>query len=124
MRVIEVSAPMIEAQIPETFLVNSVNANTLFASKAARIVHAARGRNVYDFAARRTHGLDAADNFARVSYMVGFDGTSNLTAGARHGIPVVGTMAHSFVSERSTPFAATPALSLLRAPYLLTRMIP
>ncbi len=96
--VIEVSAPMIEAQIPETFLVNSVNANTLLASKAARIVHAAHGRNVYDFAARRTHGLDAADIFARVSYMVGFDGTSNLTAGARHGIPVVGTMAHSFVS--------------------------
>ena len=96
--VIEVSAPIIEAQIPETFLVNSINANTLFASKAARIVHAARGRNVFDFAARRTHGLDAADNFARVSYMVGFDGTSNLTAGARHGIPVVGTMAHSFVS--------------------------
>ena len=96
--VIEVSAPMIEAQIPETFLVNSINSNTLFASKAARVVYAARGKNVYDFAARRTHGMDAADNFARASYMVGFDGTSNLAAGARHGIPVVGTMAHSFVS--------------------------
>ncbi len=96
--VIEVSAPIVEAQIPETFLVNCINSNTLFASKAARVVYAARGRNVYDFAARRTHGLDAADKFARVSYMVGFDGTSNLVAGARHGIPVVGTMAHSFVS--------------------------
>ena len=96
--VIEVSAPMLEAQLPETFLVNCINSNTLFASKAARVVYAARGRNVYDFAARRTHGMDAADNFARASYMVGFDGTSNLVAGARHGIPVVGTMAHSFVS--------------------------
>ena len=96
--VVEVSAPIIEAQIPETFLINCVNSSTLLASKASRIVHAARGRNVYDFAARRTHGLDAADCFARVSYMVGFDGTSNLVAGARHGIPVVGTMAHSFVS--------------------------
>ena len=96
--VIEVSAPIVEAQIPETFLVNCINSNTLFASKAARVLYAARGRSVYDFAARRTHGLDAADNFARASYMVGFDGTSNLAAGARHGIPVVGTMAHSFVS--------------------------
>ncbi len=96
--VIEVSAPIVEAQIPETFLVNCVNSNTLFASKAARVVYAARGRNVYDFAARRTHGMDAADSFARASYMVGFDGTSNLSAGARHGIPVVGTMAHSFIS--------------------------
>ena len=96
--VIEVSAPIVEAQIPETFLVNCINSNTLFASKAARVVYAARGRSVYDFAARRTHGMDAADNFARASYMVGFDGTSNLMAGARHGIPVVGTMAHSFVS--------------------------
>ena len=96
--VLEVTAPLIEAQIVETFLINRVNAHTLFASKAARVVYAARGKSVVDFAARRTHGPDAADAFARASYLAGFDGTSNVQAGARHGIPVVGTMAHSFIS--------------------------
>ena len=96
--VLEVTAPLIEAQILETFLINCVNAHTLFASKAARVVHAARGKSVVDFAARRTHGPDAADAFARASYLAGFDGTSNVQAGARHGIPIVGTMAHSFIS--------------------------
>ena len=96
--VIEVTAPVIEAQVLETFLVNQVHLQTILATKAARTVHAARGRPVVDFAARRTHGTEAADKLAVSSYMVGFAGTSNIAAGARHGIPTFGTMAHSFVT--------------------------
>ncbi|MCH8206311.1 MAG: nicotinate phosphoribosyltransferase [Chloroflexi bacterium] len=96
--VVEVTAPVIEAQIAETFVVNQVNLQTLLATKASRVVHAARGRTVVDFAARRTHGTEAADRLARVSYMAGFAGTSNVLAGGRYDIPVYGTMAHSFVT--------------------------
>ena len=96
--VVEVTAPVIEAQIVETLILNQVHYQTLLASKASRVVHAARGRTVVDFGARRTHGMEAADAFARVGYMAGFAGTSNLRAGERYGIPVFGTMAHSFVT--------------------------
>ena len=96
--VVEVTAPVIEAQIVETLLLNQVHYQTLLATKASRVVHAAQGRSVVDFGARRTHGMEAADAFARVSYMAGFAGTSNLRAGERYGIPVFGTMAHSFVA--------------------------
>ena len=96
--VIEVTAPVIEAQVLETFLVNQVNLQTILATKAARSVHAASGRPVVDFAARRTHGTEAAEKLARSCYMVGFAGTSNMAAGASHGIPTFGTMAHSFVT--------------------------
>jgi nicotinate phosphoribosyltransferase len=95
--VLEVTGPVVEAQLVETFLVNQVNLQSILATKAARVMHAARGRQVIDFAARRCQGSEAADQFARVSYLVGFDGTSNTRAGARYGIPVWGTMAHSFV---------------------------
>src|SRR5262249_38118824 len=97
--VIEVTAPVIEAQFLETFLINQVNLQTVLATKAARLVHAARGKSIIDFAARRAHGIDAANKLARVSYMVGFDGTSNTMAGALYGIPVSGTMAHSFITS-------------------------
>ena len=69
----------------------------MIATKATRTVHAAGCRAVVDFGARRAHGLDAADALARLSYLAGFDGTSNVRAGARYGIPLRGTMAHSFV---------------------------
>jgi len=97
--VIEVTAPIIEAQIVETFIINQINLQSLIATKAARCVHAARGRAVVDFSLRRTHGIDAGMKVARASYLAGFAGTSNVRAGRRYGIPVVGTMAHSFVSS-------------------------
>ena len=96
--VIEVTAPVIEAQIVETYLLNQVTLQTILASKAARVVSAARGRTVVDFGARRTHGTDAANKMARAGYMVGVAGTSNLMAGSLYGIPTVGTMAHSWIS--------------------------
>ncbi len=97
--IVEVTAPIIEAQIVETFIINQINFQSLIATKAARCVHAARGRAVVDFSLRRTHGIDAGMKVARSSYLAGFAGTSNVRAGRRYRIPVVGTMAHSFVSS-------------------------
>lgn len=97
--ILEISAPIIEAQIVETFLINQINLQTLIATKASRCVHAARGRTVVDFSLRRTQGTDAGMKVARSSYLTGFGGTSNVLAGKRYDIPIVGTMAHSFVSS-------------------------
>ncbi|MBE0618113.1 MAG: nicotinate phosphoribosyltransferase [Proteobacteria bacterium] len=97
--ILEVTAPIIEAQLVETFVLNAVNLQTAIATKAARCVHAARGRNLVDFSLRRTQGVDAGLKVARASYLAGFGGTSNVLAGKRYGIPVAGTMAHSFVTS-------------------------
>ena len=96
--VLEVAGPVIECQLVETFLVNQINLQSMMATKAARTVHAAAGRQVLDFAARRTHGTDAAVKFARAAHITGFSGTSNVQAAAMYGISPVGTMAHSFVA--------------------------
>jgi nicotinate phosphoribosyltransferase len=95
--VVRVTAPIVEAQIVETFLLNAVCYETLIATKAARIVCAARGRGVVDFSPRRDQGAEAAVKAARSSYIAGAIGTSNVLAGRMFGIPVYGTMAHSFV---------------------------
>jgi len=95
--VLEVTAPIIEAQIVETYLLNTVGFQTLIASKAARCVHAAAGRPLIDFSLRRTQGRDGGLKVARSAYLAGFSGTSNVLAGRRYGIPVSGTMAHSFI---------------------------
>lgn len=97
--VIEVTGPLIEAQLVETYLINQVNLQTILATKASRVVHAARGRPVVDFGARRAHGVEAANRLARVSYLAGFESTSNTLAGALYGIPVSGTMAHSYITS-------------------------
>jgi nicotinate phosphoribosyltransferase len=96
---LELTAPIIEAQLAETFIMNQLNLQSVVASKAARCLDAAGGRTVVDFALRRTHGTDAGMKVARASYIAGFAGTSNVRAGQRYGIPVVGTMAHSFVNS-------------------------
>lgn len=97
--VMEVSGPIIEAQLVETMVINAVSTATLLASKASRVVHAAQGRRVVEFAARRTQGHEAADVLARSSYIAGCAGTSNVEAAARYGITPVGTMAHSFITS-------------------------
>ncbi len=97
--VIEVTAPIIEAQIVETLLLNLFNVQAMLATEAARVVAAARGRTIVDFAARRTQGIDAALKLARSAYIAGFAGTSNVLASRRYGIPAVGTMAHSFITS-------------------------
>jgi len=95
--ILEVTAPIIEAQLVETYVINQVHLQTVAATKAARCVWAARGRTLVDFAFRRTHGLDAGLKVARCCYLVGFAATSNVLAGKVYGIPVAGTMAHSYV---------------------------
>lgn len=95
--ILEIVAPIAEGQLVETFVMNQIHLQTVLASKAARVVAAARGREVVDFAARRTHGTDAAVKGARAAYIAGVRATSNVLAGKLHGIPVAGTMAHSYV---------------------------
>jgi nicotinate phosphoribosyltransferase len=94
---IRVTAPIIEAQLVETFLLNTVNLQTMIATKASRVVNAARGKAVIEFGLRREHGVDAGMKVARCSYIAGCQGTSNVLAGLTYGIPVFGTMAHSFI---------------------------
>jgi len=94
---IRVTAPIIEAQLVETFILNTVNLQTTIATKASRVVSAAKGRPLIEFGLRREHGTNAGMKVARCSYMAGFSGTSNVLAGMKYGIPIFGTMAHSFV---------------------------
>jgi nicotinate phosphoribosyltransferase len=97
--VLEVSGPIIEAQLAETFIINAVSLQTLIASKAARSFHAAQGRPLIDFSLRRDHGTDAGLKVARASYLAGFRGTSNVLAGKIYGLPIYGTMAHSYITS-------------------------
>ena len=94
---IEVIAPLREAQLVETFLMNQIQLGSLAASKAARVVRAARGRSVVDFGARRMHGADAALKQPRAFYIGGVNSTSSVLAGHLWGVPVAGTMAHSYI---------------------------
>lgn len=96
--VLEVTAPIIEAQLLETFLLNTVGFQTMIASKAARCFHASAGRPLIDFSLRRTQGQDAGLKVARSTFIAGFQATSNVLAGKIYSLPVSGTMAHSYVS--------------------------
>jgi nicotinate phosphoribosyltransferase len=94
---IRVTAPIIEAQLVETFLLNTINLQTMIATKASRVVHAAKCKSVIEFGLRREQGIDAGMKVARSSYIAGCQGTSNVLAGMVFDIPVFGTMAHSFI---------------------------
>jgi nicotinate phosphoribosyltransferase len=94
---VQIEGPLPEVQILETLALNCIHFETLAASKAARIIVASRGKDVVDFGFRRAHMPEAGIAAARAAYIAGFSGTSNLEAGHRYGIPVVGTMAHSYV---------------------------
>jgi len=95
--VLRVTAPIIEAQLIESFLLNTINLESMIASKASRVAEAAQDKLVFDFSLRRTHGPLAAVMVARSAYLAGFHGTSNVLAGKLYKIPIAGTMAHSFV---------------------------
>jgi len=103
---IRVTAPIIEAQLIETFLLNTINLQTMIATKASRVVNAAKGKTVIEFGLRREHGIDAGTKVARSSYIGGCQGTSNVLAGFRYGIPVFGTMAHSFIMSYEKEISA------------------
>ena len=107
--ILQVTAPLIEAQIIESWLLAAVNHQTLIATKAARVVDAAEGRPVADFGLRRAHGTDAGFWAARASYIAGCSGTSNVDAARELGIPPLGTAAHSFTlafGDEETAFQA------------------
>jgi nicotinate phosphoribosyltransferase len=95
--ILRVTAPIAQAQLVETRLINLLHVQTLIASKAARSVLMAPGKLLVDFGMRRAHGAEAGLLAARASYIAGFTGTSTVLAGQRFGIPLFGTMAHSFV---------------------------
>jgi nicotinate phosphoribosyltransferase len=96
---LEITAPLIEAQIVETLIINILNFQSMIATKASRCVQAAWPRKLVDFSLRRTHGTDAGLKVARASFIGGFVGTSNVLAGKIYGIPIFGTMAHSFITS-------------------------
>lgn len=100
--VLTIRAPLIEAQIPETYLLSAITFPTLVASKAARCVEAAQGREVVEFGTRRAHTAEAGVLAARAAYVGGCAGTSNTQAGFRFGVPVMGTAAHSWVMSFSS----------------------
>ena len=100
--ILEVIAPIGEAQLIETLVLNQIGLQTILASKAARVVQAAQGRAVVDFGGRRAQGLDAAVKGARAFFVAGVSATSNVLAGKIYGIPVAGTMAHSFIEACSS----------------------
>ena len=104
--ILEVTAPLPEAQLIETLFLNLVTFETTIASKAARCVIAARGLGVIDFSFRRTQGIDAGIDVARLSSMVGFISTSNVEAARRHGLVAAGTMAHSYIEAFPTEVEA------------------
>lgn len=103
---IRVVAPLPEAQIIETTLLNIMNFQTLIATKAARVCWAAQGDPVVDFGLRRAHGPDGALMASRAAYIGGAEGTSNVLAGKLYGIPVRGTHAHSWVESFPTELEA------------------
>jgi nicotinate phosphoribosyltransferase len=103
---LEVEAPLPEAQLAETFLMNQLHLQTVVASKAARVVIAARGCAVVDFGLRRIHGTDAGLKAVRAFHIAGLASTSNVLAGAVYDVPIAGTMAHSYVQAHGSELDA------------------
>ncbi len=106
-------APLVEAQIAETYLLSTLGFQSLIATKAARVVKAAMGREVVEFGTRRAHSPEAGVLAGRAAYIGGCAGTSNAEAGLRFGIPVLGTAAHSWVMSFPTERAAFESLQNL-----------
>jgi nicotinate phosphoribosyltransferase len=95
--IVRITAPMPQAQLVETRLINLLHFETVIASKAARTVLVALGKGLIDFGLRRAHGAEAGVLAARASYLAGFSGSATVLAGFLYGVPVYGTMAHSYV---------------------------
>ncbi|MGZ5876631.1 MAG: nicotinate phosphoribosyltransferase [Bradyrhizobium sp.] len=112
--IIRVIAPLPEAQLVETRLVNILHFQSVVASKAARMVLAAPGKQLVDFGLRRAHGAEAGLMAARASYLAGFDGTATVLARKDFGVPVFGTMAHSFIQAHDDETAAFSAFARSR----------
>jgi nicotinate phosphoribosyltransferase len=112
--VLRVTAPIPEAQLFETRIINLVQYQVLVATKAARCVTAAPGKQLVDFGLRRAHGAEAGLLAARASYLGGFAGTSTVLAAPRFGVPIYGTMAHSFIEAHDDETDAFAHFALAR----------
>jgi nicotinate phosphoribosyltransferase len=100
--IIRVMAPLPQAQLVETRLMNLLHFQTLIASKAARAVIQAPDKLLVDFGLRRAHGAEAGLLAARATYLAGMSGTATVLAGTRYGVPIFGTMAHSFIQAHDS----------------------
>lgn len=114
--ILTLRAPMMEAQLPETFLLATVGFQSLIATKAARMVEAAGGRAVVEFGTRRAHSPEAGVYAGRAAFVGGCTGTSNTLTGMRFGIPVFGTAAHSWVQSFPSELEAFERLQNLLGP--------
>jgi nicotinate phosphoribosyltransferase len=112
--ILRVTAPLPVAQLVETRLINILHYQSLIATKAARQVQQAGGKTLVDFGMRRAHGADAGLMAARASYIAGFSGTATVLAGKRYGVPIYGTMAHSFIQVFDDEVTAFEAFALAR----------
>jgi nicotinate phosphoribosyltransferase len=117
--ILRVTAPLPEAQLVETRLINILHFQSVIASKAARMVLAAPGKLLVDFGLRRAHGAEAGLLAARASFIAGFAGTATMLAGRLFGIPIYGTMAHSFVQAYDSETAAFEAFARSRPENLI-----
>jgi nicotinate phosphoribosyltransferase len=120
--VVRVTAPLPEAQLIESRLINLIHFQTLIASTAARMVLAAPGKQLVDFGFRRAHGAEAGLLAARASYLAGFAGTATVAAHREFGVPVFGTMAHSFIQAHDDEATAFERFARVR-PAALTLLI-
>jgi nicotinate phosphoribosyltransferase len=109
--ILRISAPLPQAQFVESRVLNLVHYETIVASKAVRCALAAKGKLLVDFGMRRAHAGEAGLLSARASYLAGFDGTATVEAGRRYGIPLYGTMAHSYVQAHESEMAAFEAFA-------------
>ena len=119
---VRITAPLPEAQLIESRLINLIHYQTVIASTAARMVLAAPGRGLVDFGFRRAHGAEAGLLAARAAYIAGFAGTATLAANRAYGVPVFGTMAHSYVQAHDDEATAFERFALAR-PKDLTLLI-
>ncbi|MBZ5558030.1 MAG: nicotinate phosphoribosyltransferase [Acidobacteriia bacterium] len=110
---VEIEAPIDEAQLVEAFVMNQIHLQTVLASKAARIVDAAQGRQIVDFGLRRMHGIDAGLKAARAFHIAGVHATSNVAAGQAYGLRVAGTLAHSYIQAHDDEYDAFRAFARL-----------
>lgn len=117
--ILRVTAPLPEAQLVETRLINILHLQSLIAAKAARMALAAPGKLLVDFGLRRAHGAEAGLLAARASYIAGFAGTATMLAGKLFGIPIYGTMAHSFIQAYDNEAAAFAAFARSRPDNLI-----
>ncbi len=111
--ILEIEAPIGEAQLVETLVMNQVHVQTVLASKAVRVVEAAQGRPVVDFGLRRMHGIDAGIKAVRAYHIAGVDATSNVAGGQAYGVGLAGTMAHSYVQAHDDEYDAFRAFAQL-----------